>query len=408
MRILLASYGGAHVRTIVPLLSLLAEKGHHVIPLALTTAVNTYRRLGIAHKRITDVVAVDADIRRYAAPLLAAHHNPEAGISLEESTAYLGASMRDLITQYGEDEAFQRYRTHGLNAFEPMKLAQSILKQTAADLVVSTCSPRLERALLAAAVDAGVPSVCMVALFPLIGMSYLSKPDNGHWAFVGNARFKNQLVAHGRPAESIRIIGNPAFDLLQPKGGASRRLSLRQARSLSPDACVVLWAEQPEPASNAGWPETVRASLCRLGKQDRNLVPYIRLHPSSQIGQTLELATGVELSSRAEDAVDALLTADIVVTATSTIGYEAALMGKDVIIVRGSHYDAYADYCEEDGVMVIEDYQQLHGAIHAYRSHAETARRIRRYREALPKPGHFTQDAVESILALCADTNSQS
>ncbi|MFO0069785.1 MAG: hypothetical protein ACK529_06405, partial [Alphaproteobacteria bacterium] len=93
---------------------------------------------------------------------------------------------------------------------------------------------------------------------------------------------------------------------------------------------------------------------------------------------------------------------------TSTIGYEAALMGKDVIIVRGSHYDAYADYCEEDGVMVIEDYQQLHGAIHAYRSHAETARRIRRYREALPKPGHFTQDAVESILALCADTNSQS
>lgn len=398
MNILLASYGGAHVRMLLPILPILKRQGHHVVPLALTTAPRIYKKANTEHRTITDFVKTNAEIEAIAQPLLSKHHNPDAEISLAESTAYLGASMRDLIADIGEKAAWESYNQHGLNAFEPRATAHSIIEQTQADLVIATCSPRMERALLAEAVAMNIPAVCLVALFPLIGMPYLARPDNGHLIFVGSERFKNQLMAHGRPENSIRIMGNPAFDLLKPEDAVSRRLTLRKARKLNANSSVVLWAEQPEPYANARWPEMVRNEVFTLANMDDALVPMIRLHPSSQIGQQITLPKGVELSPATEDATDALLTADILVTATSTIGYEAALMGKDVIIIRGSHYDTMADYCEQDGVMVIDDYRHLSDAVRHFIQNSDLAAHIRKCRDSLPSPGNFAKQTVDTIL----------
>lgn len=401
MKILLASYGAAHVRMITPLLPRLREAGHEPIALALTTATYEYGKWGIPCLRITDYVeARDPEIRKYAEPLLAKHHNPASGISLEESTAYLGACMRDLVQQLGEEEAQKRYQSLGLNAFEPLGLAADIIQKSGAGAVVSTCSPRLESALLRAAVAQGIPSFCLMALFPLVGMRYLSRADNGQYIFVGNEHFKQQLIANGRPQESIRIIGNPAMDLLVSKNPAARRSKLREARGLKDNDTVILWAEQPEPDPLSPWPKQVRSEVGELRHLSATYKPMIRLHPSSQIGESENAPDGVLVSTRTEDVADALLTSDIVITATSTLGYEAALMEKDVIIVKGSAYDHLADYAPEQGFLVVQDKREIPQAVKLLAEDSPERRALRAARAKLPGPGNFAADTVTEIIRL--------
>ncbi len=397
MKILLASYGAAHVRMMIPLLPVLKQAGFTPIPLALTTAGTQYDKLGIPHKRITDFVdPEDPEIRRWARPLMARHHNPAAGISEAESTAYLGAAMRDLVEEFGEEEAWRHYQLQGMFAFEPMATAKQIIRQSGAEAVVATCSPRMESALLRAGVALGVPSFCIVSLFPTIGLDWLKRADNGHYLFVGNAHFRSQMIEAGRPAESICITGNPAFDLLVPLDKETRRARLREARGLKESDIVVLWAEQPEPG-NPDWPRRIRREIAALKALDPRFAPMIRLHPSSQIGSTEAMPEGVLVSPTTEDTTDALLTCDILVTSTSTIGYEAVLMDKPTIAVRGSQYDPYADYSEREGVLVIPDYTRLAEAVHTLSEENDISTTLRAARRELPQPGCFAETNVALI-----------
>jgi hypothetical protein len=69
----------------------------------------------------------------------------------QETVAYLGLSMADLIADVGPEEAELAYRQFGRQAFLPVRTLDRILRQVAPDLVVCTNSPRAERAAVLAA-----------------------------------------------------------------------------------------------------------------------------------------------------------------------------------------------------------------------------------------------------------------
>ncbi len=362
MKVLMVCYGGAHVALILPLYKQLISKGHECVVIGLTTAGPVLEREGVKHKRVIDYVDMNNEgLLKSGEALLEAHHTNGIGITKEESIAYLGTSYSEMITVHGEDKAKEMYNEKGLASFLPIQFMTSVLKLEAPDVVVSTDSPRMERAALNASILLGIPSVCCVVIFPHIGMHYLSRPDNGAVMCVCNSTIRDQLIQAGRSPESIIVTGNPSFEKLFSVPEVSRK-TLRNSRGLSDQSQVVLWADQPEPA-NPELPRQIRSRLNAICLSRENCSSLIRLHPSSTDPTKEPIPEGAMLSPREEPLINALLVADVVVTCTSTVAYEALLLGKPVIILRMSQYDKYADYSEDVGALVLDSIDELESGL---------------------------------------------
>ena len=362
-RVLIVAYGGAHVAMAVPLRLALIESGYEPVILALTTTTQVYGSQGIPFTRFVDHVDItDKRIDQWGRYLSRTHHKEGIGISLAESIAYLGASFVDLIDEFGEPEALARYETAGLYALSPVNTLKLIIKRERIDAVIATDSPRAERAALLAAASLGLPNLCAAGSFVSIGISFLSLADQGQRICVFNQRMAMQLIAAGRPAHSVRVTGNPAFDNLNQLEDCTLRRQLRGQRGLNKASRVVLWAEQPEPG-NPALPVAVRNQLAALcSKNGWQLL--IRLHPSSQAHDASKpLPATAMVSPREESIRHALLTCDVAVTLTSTVGLEALVMGKDLLIVKVSQYSQFVDYRADDGAYVINSLGEMETAL---------------------------------------------
>ncbi|WP_395687139.1 CDP-glycerol glycerophosphotransferase family protein [Caenimonas koreensis] len=405
-RVLVVSYGGAHVAAALPLHAALHDAGIEPVMLGLTTAADVLRRHSIAGTRFLDHVDItDPHVRRWGDYLCQFHHRDGIGITREESVAYLGASLAELVGEVGEEEALRRYAGQGLNALLPVKTLQRIIKAERIDGVIATDSPRAERAALNAAALLGLPSVCLLTSFPHIGLHYLQRSDNGAVMCVLNERIKAQLVAAGRAADSVRVTGNPAFDALVTPDADTRRASLRSEARLAPGDWAVLWAEQPEP-DNPGLPVEMRERLADICAR-RGWKLIVRLHPSSQAATQAVLAEGVLLSPRTESVRDALLKCDAVVTFTSTIGFEALVFDKPVVVATVSQYSHYVDYREDDGVALAASLDGVEPALASFHDNDAHAQQLTRARRAMPRGGHAARAVVDALASQSATPASR-
>ncbi len=362
-RILIAAYGGAHVATALPLRQALISSGYDPVMLALTTTVLSYKSQNIPFIRFLDHVDIsEKRIAHWGDHLSRTHHRDGIGISTEESVAYLGASWVDLMDEVGEVAALARYERLGLNALCPVRTLIHIMRQERISAVISTDSPRAERAALLAAKSLGLPNLCVAGSFVSIGINFLCLPDQGQRICVFNQQMADQLAQAGRPTSSIRITGNPAFDNLNQPGDDALRAQLRSQRGLHNLSWVVLWSEQPEPA-NASLPVAVRQQLAAVcDKYGWQLM--IRLHPSSQAhGASEPLPPSAMVSPREESIRHALLQADVVVTLTSTVGLEALVMGKHLLVANISQYSKFVDYRTGDGAYVVDSQSDIEAAL---------------------------------------------
>ena len=397
-RVLVAAYGGAHVAAALPLYPALRQAGIEPVMLGLTTAADVLRRHGVPVKRFLDHISIgDARIQRWGEYLCQFHHRDGIGITLEESVAYLGASLVDLIDEVGEEDALRRYGESGLNALLPVNTLRKIIDAERIDGVIATDSPRAERAALNAAAQLRLPSVCLVTSFPHIGMHFLKRSDNGAVMCVLNERIRDQLIAAGRAPASIHITGNPAFDSLVAPDATTRRDELRTAARFGPSDWAVLWAEQPEP-DNPSLPVAMREQLAAICTR-RGWKLVVRLHPSSQASTQAVVPEGVLLSPRSESVRDALLKCDAVVTFTSTIGFEALVLDKPVVIANVSQYSHFVDYRETDGVAVAATLDDVEPALVSFYAGDAHAQLLARYRHAMPKNGGSARSIVDCLVA---------
>jgi hypothetical protein len=395
-RVLVASYGGAHVAAAMPLYRELIQAGLEPVMLGLTTAAEVLRRHGIPVVRFLDHVDIEEPaVKRWGEDLCLRHHRDGIGITREESMAYLGASMAELVEDLGEEQALERYTASGLNALLPVRVLRKIIEGERIDAVIATDSPRAERAALNAAGQLGLPSVCVLTSFPHIGLHYLRRSDNGAVMCVLNDRIRTQLIEAGRVPESVCVTGNPAFDTLVAPDADERRQILRSQAGIAPGDWAVLWAEQPEP-DNPALPATIREELARAcAGHGWKLI--VRLHPSSQAGANVTLSEGVLTSARTESVRDALLKCDAVVTFTSTIGFEALVLDKPVVVAAVSQYSHFVDYRETDGVRVVDSIQAVEPALASFFRNDEGAQRLAAFRRTVPRNGQAGRAIVECL-----------
>lgn len=379
-------YGGGHVTMAIPVIKELLKREHEVVPIALTTAGKVMEREGLAYNTILDYVDYKK-VKQYGETLIKKHHTEGKGISLNSSIAYLGTLLEELIEDEGEAKAKQEYTDKGLNAFCPVRAMQRILRQEKPDVVIATTSPRMEMALLRAAHIEKVPSLCMVDLFAILELPWLSRNDNGRFLSVYSERVATRLIDKGRSPNNIKILGNPAFDQLTCENDSKLRKKWLEKYGVDESKKIIFWAEQPE-IDNPDLPRRIREKLSKICNRNPQLQLVVRLHPSST-DATKEIIPDGVVKSNPEDSLHELIeVSDLIITLTSTVAMEALLKNKNVLVVAVSQYSHLVDYSDQDGAYVIDKIEFIEDSIIKLLYDQKLKIRLEKNRKRLPKAGN--------------------
>lgn len=347
-RILFVSYGAGHIAMVLPVIRALREHQPEwqIDLLALTTGAHAARAQGFECLGYRDFAAWydSGQLQRLSQPLLDSTTHPQ--VDTDESVAYLGINMHDLVEQFGEAGAVQRYAQMGRWAFMPVRFMTRLLKWLKSDAVVTTNSPRSEQAVIEAARLADIPSVCMVDLFSPRGDPFLTRTHYADALATISALGKRNLMAGGIPAERIHVTGNPAFDSLFDPQHRTAACVDRAALGWR-NKKVILWAGHLEllpPGMGqvedpSEFPSLTERMLRDYVARRDDVALIVRYHPNhvAQFRRLMTESDGVahprilwsEPTQRHTHRDIHLC--DVAVIQATTVGLEAAIAGKSVL-----------------------------------------------------------------------------
>jgi len=360
-KIVFVTYGGGHARMLAPVVESLSQvKGIEVSVLALTTAMMEFDDQSIRLYGYKDFFYENPRVIKYGEILA---KDLDTVVDYEETVAYLGQNYLELVDDIGEDKANKKYKKLGRQAFEPKKSLNKILKVIAPDLVVATNSPRSEKAAIQAARDLNMPSVALIDMFSIRCESWFSKTNYADKILVLSESVKKHLISIGRDEASIVVTGNPAFDSLVRNYTVNRKEIITKKSNLP---FTVLWASQREPEycqetnlyGDTELPIKLENTLLKIFEKHSNWQLIARNHPSEA---PREYPDFVKKSSQSEDLVELLSNVHVVVTLTSTVGFQGGILGADFITVDCSVFTPTMPFSEMGfsvGVQSVTDVEK--------------------------------------------------
>lgn len=337
--IIFVTYGGGHVSMLIPVIKQLQQnKKLKLIILGLTTAGSVLSEHSIPYIGFNDLLEPDNTYARSWGQRLVGEKVEGSIVPYEESVAYMGLSYVDLEIEHGEKKAAELYAIYGRQVFNPLLTIKKFLKSESPDILVATNSPRAERAAINVAKQLGIPSLCLVDLFAIQEVTWIGKPSYADKVCVFSDYVKSMFIEHGRYDHEIVVTGNPVFDSLEKYQG--RTGYFRQKFSFESKKKVVLWASQPEPkihpiSGQLGDPMLTRKienSLVEIARKNVDFQFIFRLHPSEDRSYS-SLPDNVYVSDASDNIYEILSLSDVVITMSSTVGFEAFILGKDLITI---------------------------------------------------------------------------
>ncbi|MES2413222.1 MAG: UDP-glycosyltransferase [Pseudomonadota bacterium] len=397
-KLLFVTYGGGHVKMLVPVIKALARfKSLRIEVLGLTTARSVLAAEGIPSLGFNDfVLSGDEQALEWGRELSAGQSHPAVGEA--ESAAYMGLSFADMVHDMGEEKARAAMAAKGRAAFLPIRTIKRVLERVKPDLLITTNSPRAEQAAVLAARELGIPVLCLVDLFAIEEVKYMGQPAYGDCICVLDECVQARFLAAGRAPGAIRVTGNPAFDALAHPEVADAAAVIRGKVH---GKKLILWVSQPEPAQHriTGTPgdpdlpgRILEALKSIVGRRPEWRL-IVRPHPSENPAGFLP-SKNVEISGRTDPLAPLLMAVDVVVCMTSTVGYEAALLGKPLIHLPLSIYSNEADYTEMGIALRVDDLQRLEMALHLILSQGWKPK------IGLKHAGGATQAVVQAIVEM--------
>lgn len=347
IRPLLASYGGGHAHIIEIVGRALLAADYDVNMIGFTTAYRTLKRANLPVKSI-EALLIEEEDRDYideVQKFLPSDIHPD--VSNKETEAYFALGFRDLCEQFGRDEAIKRTKRLGRKAFEPVLSMERYLRNTKPDVVITTTSPRFELAMLKAARNLGIPSVAIGDWFLVQEREWILNGKYADHLCVLTQSMVGQFLEEGLKGTTLHATGNPAFDaLVVPGGKRQRRIDLRNKMRVE-GKTVILWPAAGSDEAMGGQkfatPEEVVEVMEAVCCTNSDYSYVMRPHPNHPFEMPDNAMNGI-ISPPGLSAEDALLMADLVCVEVSTMGLQAALIGKPVICVGFADYVNYPKY----------------------------------------------------------------
>ncbi len=402
---LFVSYGGGHVKALLPVAQRVSALGvARPVYLALTTAAAQVRGAGLPALGFLDFLRPE-DARARARGEELARQLAVAATDHAESVAYLGLSYVEMEDRIGKTAAAERWRQYGRQGLLPLGVLDRVIRGCGPALVITTNSPRAEQAAIETAGALGVPSACLVDLLGIWERDLLARPDYASALCVLNEDVRTSLLAAGRPPADVHVTGNPAFDgVNDPAVIASGKRCREQLGWTGLHVCM--YASSPEPARIAGstetgdpaFPRRVEDRLIRAVQDNPALALWVRRHPSEAGAAEVETAGHPRIREASQDMPlhACIHGSDEVIVTVSTVGVEARLAGKPVTQVRGSILDHLSPFL---AMGVASREVNLDALEDLYRAPA-TKLPFVTSRGALVPAGNATERVVEVLLAL--------
>lgn len=166
-KILFVAYGGGHINMILPIAKQCIFEGFKVDILGLTGAKLKAESEGIDCLGYKNFVSREEEkiIFNAGENLLNDNHNPDSGIDEKESLSYLGTNWLENETRYGKEVTQRIYIKAKRHSFLPINFLKKVLTKGNYDLLITTNSPKSERAALIAADHLNIKSIRLEDLF---------------------------------------------------------------------------------------------------------------------------------------------------------------------------------------------------------------------------------------------------
>jgi len=325
-KILVAAYGGGHARLLIPVIRDLKARGHEITVLGLTLGKAVFQQANLNVLGLYDIIRSSprwVKIEDVGKSVLT-EQDIHPQVSWDDSIAYIGSGVLDLIETQGEAKALNQYATIGRKAFDQSITANEILRIVGCDVLVTTSSPRMERALVRAATTQNKQSVVVVDLFASIEKAWLTTPTFANCICVFHEMVKQILVEGGRPARDIVVTGNPAFDSI---------LDI-PIKHFTRDKPHILFLSVPDSLIGDEFESVDSERVARIlgeGVSKGLFTVEIRFHPNEREERREQVRGNLLDRSMSHSLESTLADADIAVTECSTAGIQAQLLGLPLV-----------------------------------------------------------------------------
>ncbi|EJP7764353.1 hypothetical protein NY838_005076, partial [Escherichia coli] len=255
-------------------------------------------------------------------------------ISKEETIYYLGASFLDLVNELNsEEDALSLYKKQGRRAFTPINSLKLIINYFSPDLIITTNAPRAEKAALIAAKELDIPRILIndnawvIGADSQSGALYSAQNDLADYICVQLLESKNYLEKHSKDTKSeIVVTGTPVFDQL---------LSIERTENLD-NIPRVLLADYDFSTwnSNSAYQLdiAIRSELNDLARKGKIQLTF-RPHPNQPIDYSA--FSHANISNPKTEVSEVIGNYDVIITAISTVGLEAKLLGLGLVSLEG-------------------------------------------------------------------------
>ncbi|WP_096199087.1 capsular polysaccharide export protein, LipB/KpsS family [Bacillus sp. FJAT-45350] len=227
-------------------------------------------------------------------------------------------------------------------------------------VIVGTTEDLISRTLAIVSASKGIPSICMQH-GALMGEEAFLPIFTTKVAVYGGYE-KQWYLARGAIEEQVEIIGHPRYDTIFKRESMPKK-QFQEEFNLDPKKQYILIATQP--GSQKKWSQLVKKLI-----KNTDYEIIIKPHPW-EIGKknySIYEALGNKYKSvklilnKTISIYDILPNIDLVIVKTSTVGLEAMLLNKRVIVLKDSmypYYDQLGKFANDDISSVVKQINQL-------------------------------------------------
>lgn len=358
-KIFIPTYGGGHVKIVIPVIKELKKMNVQVTTLGLTASVIQLERAKLEYKKLRDYVDILDGIEKIISlgnQFVEFHYNAESGLKKDEIMLYLGINLYDLSVQFSEDYALKMFREEGRRIFNPLIAATKILTYEKPDVVMLTCGQRFEKAFGIVASQMGIP---VVRVIDLLGEDDIISYD-AKVCVMNEIVKKNISMANPNLTQSdIIVTGQPNIESeIVNEIYLTTKTKLRREEYKK----CFLFLSQDTILSRID----VFKELIKIAKNQKDNLIIYRLHPNENLSYYDEVSRTMPVNMVIDTSYDLssiIKISDVVITFFSTAALQAFAMGKSLITVNLTKEKYSTDFSKYEFSHEIKNLINLEDAI---------------------------------------------
>ena len=334
-KIFMTCYGGGHVEIIKELYKNLVNiPDAEITILALTKSKYKFEQEKIPYKLITDYYDEEKDKEIYRlGEDFCIRNNVDISIGKDETYLYHGYALKELLEKYDKEKIEEGFKKFGRAIFLPVEFMKSVIVSENPDLVITTNSPRYEKASLIISKELNLKTLSIEDQFGIEGIENSSKDlidffqDKiyeriyGDYVCVPSEITEKNLDFN--KINKIFITGNPSFDK-----ALEFFMDNNKKEKTKKESITLCYLSQKHPENIL-----IMKNLIKFTEEkDFNLI--VKIHPNEKIEDYLKeidnkMNKNVKILN--SNLYESILKSDIIITISSTAALEAAILGKPIV-----------------------------------------------------------------------------